>query len=257
MKLSQKIVDYGSKLMNPFAYFGQWNKKIVTHSVSADTKFKVRVNTSDKICIWDVWKKKHYSADGFEINPTDVVVDIGAHIGSFTVFAAKKAMNGRVFAFEPYKETYDLLVQNITLNNLTNVNLSNIAVSNKETVKKLFVGEGNIGGSSFYKKTYSKQTVDVSTISPEEIFIKNNLERMNFLKMDVEGAEYDILLNASSEILKKIDKIIIEFHDNVPHGHDYKELKDYLENEGFHVEVPTSFIERGILRMGILRAKHQ
>ena len=56
-----------------------------------------------------------------EVSASDVVVDIGAHIGTFTVGAAKRAMNGRVFAIEPVPENFDLLQENVRVNNRENV----------------------------------------------------------------------------------------------------------------------------------------
>jgi len=256
--LRQKIFNAGIKLtysLYPFAYFGQWSKKIAIYSVNNAAKFKVRVGTSDKIIIWEVWKNKDYTTH-FDIAPKDIVVDIGAHIGAFSVYAAKKAIKGRVYAFEAYKKNYDLLVQNIALNKLININLFNVAISDKVGAEKFFIEEKNVGGSSLYKKLYSKHSVDVPTLSLKEFFIKNKIKKIDFLKMDVEGAEYKIILNSPPEILRKINKIVMEFHENISTGHNYRELKDYLERAGFHVEVPTSFIVRKFLGQGILRATH-
>ena len=178
--LSQSIFNVGTKLiysLYPFLYFGQWDKKVVNYSVNNTVKFKVRVGTSDKIIIWDVWKNKDYT-NHFDIATKDIVIDIGAHIGAFSVYAAKKAIKGKVYAFEAYRKNYDLLAQNIALNKLINVKLFNAAISDKVGTEKFFIEEKNVGGSSLYKKTYSKRSIYVPTFSLKEILIRNKLKKI-------------------------------------------------------------------------------
>jgi len=253
---STKILDFGLRLTYPFVYFGQWGKKTIICPINNFAKFKVRVWTSDKFILWEVWKKKEYTNDYFDIGPFDIVVDIGAHIGAFTVYAAKKAIHGKIYAYEAYKENYGLLIENIKLNKLKNVVPFSVAVLDKSGIHEFFIGEKNIAGSSLYENTWGKKSVKVDTLSFKDIFAKNKLKKVNFLKMDVEGAEYNIILNSPPKLLKKIDKIALEFHDNLPHGHNYKELIAYLQKNGFHVKVSAPFIFREFFKTGILKAWH-
>jgi len=253
MQLSQKIIDAGLKFVYPFIYFGQWNKDKIIYHID-NCKFKVRVGTSDKIAIWEIFNKKEYTDENnFKIKSSDIVVDIGGHIGAFTVFAAKQAK--QVYAYEALKGNYDLLNENIELNNLKNVRSFNVAVSDKIGEEEFFIAKGNVGGSSLYKTTYSKHKIKVPTITLKEIFSANNLERINFLKIDAEGAEYKILLNTPKSLLCKIDKIALEFHDNIrEHGHNYKELIKLFKDNSFYVNVPTSFLIRILFKLGRIKA---
>ena len=255
-KLSPRILNLGLRLIYPFIYFGQWNKKTTIFPVNNFTKFKIRSWTSDKFILWAVWKKKEYISNDFDVDSSDTVVDIGAHIGAFSVYAAKKANRGKIYAYEACKENYALLIENIKLNKLKNITSFNVAVLDKPGVLDFFVGAKNTGGSSLFKNAWTNKKTTVSAISLEDVFVKNRLKKINFLKMDVEGAEYKIILNSSPELLKKIDKIALEFHDDLPHEHNYKELIAYLQKSGFRTEINTSLFFRKFFKMGILKAWH-
>jgi len=254
MSFQQWLESFGLKLTYPFTYFGQWSKKRVIYNIN-NCKFILRVWTSDKNTVWDVFKFKEYSPDkSFKIKPSDIVLDIGGNIGAFTVFAARTAK--KVYVYEPLKENYDLLNENVKLNGLNNVKSFNFAVSDRVGKEEFFIGKGNIGGSSLYEKSYSNKKIEVHSVTLKKVFSDNNIKRINFLKLDAEGAEYKILLNAPKALLKRIDKIILEFHDNIPqHRHNYLDLKRLLEDNGFDVKIQTSFLLRKLYNLGRLSAK--
>ena len=256
MKLNGFLLQFGVKLAYPFFYFGNWNKKTIIHNVDGKAKFKLRVNTSDKLTILEVWKTKTYIDQDFNINKNDVVVDIGANIGAFSVLAARKASDGRVFAYEPNKKNYSLLLKNKSLNNLRNLLVFNLAVAGKNGHVNLFISKLNDCAHSICNAD-SKNSVKVKSIRLRDIFAMNNLKKIDYLKIDAEGAEYDILLNTPAKIIRKVDKIVLEYHDNLNHGHGYKDLKEYLEGNGFKVEVGGNFLIRKIFSMGMIKARRE
>src|SRR3989344_3638747 len=71
----------------------------------------------------EIWVYKCYNPNGFEINPSDIVLDIGANYGNFTLYAALKAKKGKIYSFEPLEENFNLLKKNVSINNLSNVKL--------------------------------------------------------------------------------------------------------------------------------------
>jgi len=104
--------------------------------------------------------------------------------------------------------------------------------------KKIYLSKSNNGGASFYKdkllkeeKISPKRFRIVKCISLKELFIKKKLNNINLLKLDCEGAEYDILFNTPERYLNKIEKIILEFHDF--DGKSSNKLKNFLKNQGF------------------------
>jgi FkbM family methyltransferase len=214
----------------------------------------MRANTYDIQAVHEVWRLKAYEDEYFTIGAGDVVIDIGAHIGAFSVWAATQAISGQIYAFEPNDENYLLSEENKTLNDLKNLHIFNLAVSNKSGEAVLFNSEyHNMTHSFFEDGTQSKEIV--RTISLGEILQENRIDRVNYLKIDAEGAEYLIVLNAPSKVLGKIDKIFIEYHDNLDHGHNFKELVRYLIGNGFQVEIAGSAFSRHILNLGLLKAR--
>jgi len=169
----------------------------------------------------------------FDINKNDVVLDIGAHIGIFSIFAAKKAKNGKIYSFEPLKNNYILLKKNLKINGIKNVIPINKAVSNKTSKKMINISNSNTGSSSFVLDEHSGSII-VQTTSLQKIISDHKLTKINFLKMDVEGAEYEILSNCTKNVLKKIDKISMEVHP-LDKNNNEKTLKIFLEKNGFKV----------------------
>lgn len=222
-----------------------------TSIISADskTKFIVRNGTMDKFAVWEVWKLREYETP----KQNDIVVDIGAQIGTFTVYAAQRAHGGKVFAYEPLPENFEFLNQNIKLNHLKNVISFQLAVSSTSGGGYLFIQKHNSGGHSVYNSGNDKK-ISIEKITLGEIFTQNKIEKIDFLKIDTEGSEYDILLNASKDILSKIGKIIIEYHDYYNHGHNYHDIETYLKASGFKVKTKGYCLQQQILKTGFIKA---
>ena len=250
--LSQKLFQFGL-IFAPLFYLHLLGKKTFVEQVNSTTRLKMRVNTYDKQATYEVWRLKEYENERFTIGAGDIVIDIGAHIGAFSVWAAKQAISGQVYAFEPNLENYGLLEENKQLNALTNLQTFELAVSDKVGEAVLFNSEHMSLSHSFFEASSQNKTV-VRTTSLAEILQTNKIDRVNYLKIDVEGAEYLILLNTPSKVLSRVDKIFIEYHDYLDHGHKYNDLVKYLVDNGFEVEIGASAFHRHILKMGLLKA---
>lgn len=216
-------------------------------------KYQIRTNTMDAGIITEIWIHEYYTKPvAFEIGENDTVVDIGAHIGVFTIFAANKAKKGKVYSFEPVKENFELLKNNIGLNNLINVVPFNMAVSNTTKPLTLFFNDENTGGHSFYDKNQGTSKIVVEATTLEELIRKNNIERIDFLKMDCEGGEYKIFFESNDETLAKINKISMEFH-NLNDELNLTTLKNFLERKNF--KVVKAFYTSNQTSVGMLYAK--
>ncbi len=200
--------------------------------------YKLKKEDTSRWMVLEVAVRDAYFPKGFEINENDTVIDIGAHIGSFSILAAKKAK--RVISFEPFENTYALLEENMKLNGISNMEAVNIGVSGKkETIKLYFEENDSCRNGAFVEK---ENSVDIKCTTLREIFGKYRIERCNFLKMDCEGSEYGILLNAPDEILEKIDKIVMEYHDGFIDGLSHEDLRKFLEGRGFAVTVNPPYM---------------
>jgi len=185
------------------------------------------------------------------------VIDIGAHIGAFSLYAASAAPKSKVYAFEPFPPNFSFLKKNIALNSFSNVMASDTAISKDNSPRELFVNPLNSSGHSLTKKT--SKAVGVKCRSLEKIFADFNINFCDFLKLDCEGGEYDILFAAPKSILDKIGIISMEYHS--PHLFDVsrdrrlpEKLAQYLREAGFTVDLRHSNRERGYIYA--TRARH-
>jgi len=157
------------------------------------------------------------------IHPGDNTIDVGASIGYFTlIFARSVGTDGLVVAFEPKKDRFEILTKNVNVNNYKNVNLENKAILTKDTKSTFFSRDDGMSGLRFisnhdkpveYLDTYKHKTpIQVSSIDLDE-YLKNLgiIEKISFMKIDVDGPELFVL--QSSRLLLQNDnlKILIEW----------------------------------------------
>lgn len=156
----------------------------------------------NEVCIERVYDRAH-------IRPGDVVLDVGAHIGIFTVYASKKVgESGKVFSFEPEPENLRILKKNVAINGCSNVQVFPFALSNEEGNIKLFVQElpgrhSIMGGSPV--------DIQVPVRKLDDVVYELALSRVNVLKIDAEGAESKILSGAK-KTLAISNNVILEVH---------------------------------------------
>ncbi len=157
-----------------------------------------------------------------------VIFDIGAHIGSFSVNAAKEGAT--VYAFEPNKDNYAILLENIKINNLEGkVIPSNIAITNKEGNATLQVSSINYGGHSINMSTGEEETTNITTDTLAHCIEKFSLQKIDLIKIDIEGSEYTIFEHVSKETLDMITEIIGEYHLDINQPHqNFACIKKYL-----------------------------
>ena len=128
------------------------------------------------------------------IKPGDTVLDIGAHIGYYTLMAAKRVgKKGKVFAFEPDKDNLFILNKNISMNGYKNVVVVNKAVASSTKKVKFLLNSLSTGMHSIIDLGFgSKNSIIVDTISLDDFFGKNP-PQISVIKMDIEGGEYGAL----------------------------------------------------------------
>ena len=143
----------------------------------------------------------------------DVVLDLGANMGYFTLLAARLVgKEGKVYAFEPQPTNYSLLVKNIELNGYDNVVPLQKAVSNTSGLVKLFISDEDIGNSTIFQYGGDRESVEVEAVTLDDFF-KDKEHRVDVIKMDVEGAEMAALLGMDRIIRENKDlKIFSELY---------------------------------------------
>ena len=178
----------------------------------------------------------------------DIVIDVGAHIGPYTLKTSKRVgLNGKVIAIEADPENYDILNRNIQLNKLTNVIAMNYAAYYKEDKIKLFL-PGKREESS-YTKFYTvmteragneKKYVEVKANTLDYLLQSTGIkhEDVNWIKIDVEGAEFDVLKGAKSILSKSKDiSLLVEIHNLSTYNTTlYEPIKEFLNSYNFKIE---------------------
>lgn len=197
---------------------------------------KVRVGTSDFRTSRSVFIDESYLPPGLSIPEDGIVVDIGAHIGTFTLFAALRATKGRIFSYEPEPSNFSLLKENIRCNQLNHVSCFNMAVAGVEGERQMYYSKkpSTTGGHSLYDTGASSFSVRCTTLA--QIMEDNELDRIDFLKLDCEKAEGEILESMSDDKLRRLHKIAMELH--IPDT-EIGPTFERLESLGF-LELPHS-----------------
>ncbi len=141
------------------------------------------------------------------LNDSDYFIDIGANIGIFTLLASSKVKKGKLFAFEPNKNVKDKLEKNIKLNNIKNCNVIGKIVSDEN--KKMFFELNSTSELSRISLKKTDRSSNIDSVTLDEFIVENRLTRVNFLKIDVEGAECLVLKGANKSLKRKLIRNII------------------------------------------------
>lgn len=178
----------------------------------AITMFK-RVGTHDHHILTEVLKDGEYDDFVNDLTPRDSVMDIGAQIGATTILMARKAHN--IFSYEPMPETFNLLVKNCAHNEVTNAFLHNAAIMVQDeevTERQMTVDKEMYTGSFSLVRKFDVKGPVVRCLSFENELIESDV---NKIKMDVEGAEVELLYELARLLTKdvvQVDDIVFEYH---------------------------------------------
>lgn len=171
-----------------------------------------------------------YNFDSIDFKDGDVVIDIGGNIGMASIYLAKKYPFLKIYAFEPVKQNYENFLKNIELNNINKdiIKVFNLAITKDRRDVILTLHFSNSGASNIYNhfrdssKLISNNDISIKSITFDDIFSNNNISKCKLLKIDCEGAEYEILYSANVENLKNCEYMRGEFH-----GKKYKQKDLY------------------------------
>lgn len=187
-------------------------------------------NWIDAITILVIFIKKDYGI----IKNDSIVIDIGSNIGIFSIYAALTSKNSTVYAYEPLVESYNLSVENIILNKAEkSVFPFKLGVGAKKEIRKMFLADSSQFHSLYNSDNKNNSFLEINIVSLKDVFDSNNLKHCDILKIDCEGAEFEILYNTPSEYLKYVKEIRLEYHNQKEDGYNINKLIKYLENNQF------------------------
>ncbi len=212
------------------------------------TQFMVR-------SLMDAWTLKEtnlnrdYERYGAAIQDDWTMVDIGAALGDFTVFAASRTVHGWVYAFEPAPDSVAILKRNLELNKIRNVTVFPNAVAATAGTLTLDIS----GGVPVQYRTADEPQSRNATqsaglrLTVRSLALADVLADLpggvcDFLKMDCEGAEYDILLHLDEAALGRVRRICLEYHEGVTE-YSHADLARYFTAHGWRVKVLSKRIQ--------------
>lgn len=150
-----------------------------------------------------------------------VIFDIGSNIGTFTSWMAKAFPNGKIYSFEPQRLVFQMICGNMAINNLDNVYIFNIALGNENEIlefeepdyfQNVDYGTFSLKKEVLEKKSKYKNIVDLMTL--DNFVEKYKIEIIDFIKIDAEGMDLEVLKGAEKTISKFKPNILVEHSDN-------------------------------------------
>jgi len=177
--------------------------------------------------------------------PGKVAYDVGANIGLVTLFLARcVGEKGLVIAFEPTPPNAERLMENVQLNKLSNVRLYRVALGDTEAVIKIAHCPDSPGIATLredlaqgYRRRYSLQEFQVEVVPLDTLVARESLPLPDFLKIDIEGYEYPMLLGARQTIQRARPMIFVELHGNTPEDwkQNYEAVYKFLDGMNYRL----------------------
>jgi len=194
----------------------------------------------------EVCLDRDYDAASGGLEDGWTVLDVGAGFGAFAVHVAAVYPRSTVHAFEPSPASFALLRRNLGLNGIGNVRAFDRAVGPVSGSGWLHVSETEPLTSRLATEPL-EGAVAVEQWTLADVFDRLGIARCDFLKMDCEGSEYDILRSAPEAVLSKVARICVEYHDDG--GRHHAEIVDILTRAGFVLTVlpGPAYRERGLI----------
>jgi FkbM family methyltransferase len=194
--------------------------------------------------------KEIFMADVYEIDHLvnklpvgPLVIDIGANVGFFDFLLLSKLEKALIYSYEPLKSNIEKLEETVKANPSIkkNIFINQLAVTgNAKEYLELFsedTQDNQVVASVFSDFNPNNiKSIRVPCITLTDIIQKNGFNKIDLLKMDCEGSEYDIIYNTSKDLIKLIDKMVIEVHDVDTEKNNVIYFSDYLRQLGFTVK---------------------
>lgn len=217
----------------------------VSKKSTFDDKIKITLSLSDWIQQQIYFLGEYHSEQRISsfwkniIRKSNYIIDAGANVGYYTLIASKKiGSDGRIYSFEPVSKTYNRLIENVKLNNFSNIIPIKKALSHTDNQEiELFIADDkNWGMSSIYSHDRFAGYKEIAeTLTIDSFIIDNEIDKMDLIKIDVEGSEMDVI-NGMKDCISKYDPtILVEINqDIISKKNDYVEsIYDNLKTLGY------------------------
>lgn len=181
------------------------------------------------------------------------VLDLGAHVGLFSLYARGIGCDVPIFAFEPEESNFQILKENLKMNNVKDVVAKNLAVGGKSGKRRFYLSLDS-HNHSLVEVGENLQEREVSVVTLQDVFERylgrDGINKCDLVKMDIEGAEFETLMSYFDCFVYRPQGFYIEYHEYSDEMKAEK-LKGLFEKHGFRVQMSSSHYDK---RMGFLFA---
>jgi FkbM family methyltransferase len=186
----------------------------------------------------EIFMEQSYT-QGLAITVPDrpIIIDIGANVGFFSLFAAFRFAGAKIFCYEPIASNFKQLNRNKRLNENIQMSCFQKAVygySGEVAISYDPTDDFTTSASIFNRADMRESTVQVPCVTLQDIFNEHQLEHIDLLKMDCEGSEYEILYNCPVNYLHRVDQMAMEVHGGTGANQNIASLSDYLNSVDYN-----------------------
>lgn len=183
----------------------------------------------------EIFDQEVYKMPGCE--DSRVIVDLGANVGVFTLYASQKYPQAKIISVEAGSDNADYLARSIVLNSLSDrVSVMHAAVWETDGELTLYRNDVTSRAHSVMWNDEGgahKDSERVKSLSLKNLFELNGIESCDLLKMDIEGAEYQVLYGTPPEVLQRVKAIVMEYHHDSRARCDCDGLRAFFQENGF------------------------
>jgi FkbM family methyltransferase len=215
-------------------YRPRFSTKDVVQLVVGDNLFLTHLESSSS----PEHVMRNYARFSSSLEEDDIVLDVGAHVGAFSISSGKALKKGLVISFEPHPDIYQLLKLNVYLNELKNVVPLNIAIADFRGKTVLSV-MGDPASAYLGPDISSKRTFEVQVRTIDDVCLERGIERVDFIKIHAEGPEMAILKGARN-ILAENELDLVISSSRLRNSHVRKEICEHLIDMGFKIRLGGS-----------------
>ena len=190
-------------------------------------RFNIR-RIDDLAILFEIFFEKIYPLE--KLNKPSVIIDAGAHIGLFAILAKVMLPNTIVYSLEPDPDNFKTLEKNLELNGLKNrdagLNIYNLGLAQKAGQKDMY-SDGCSYNNSLVEDPRLKKVSTAEFINLNQFISDKKIDKIDLLKMDIEGSEYEVLYDLTEQNLAKVQSMFMEIHDTG----DRNKLVEFLRSK--------------------------
>lgn len=164
----------------------------------------------DLVTAWIIFLREDYPVDG----SCSTIIDAGANIGVFSLYATRHAPGARVLALEPFPPTFERLIANVSRSpGADRIECRPCGLGRSDGLRMMEDAPTMASQHrGFLADPGGARGTPVESVTLDTLWRREGLGRVDLLKMDIQGSEYEVMAAASEDVLRRIDSVVMEYH---------------------------------------------